>query len=190
MTGLQEKAQELAGNHRRFDSFAWFERPADDENWTLVYTHHRDSDLLDESNAEVIARELEPFIESGDVVPENHSHWAVGWVSGYAIRVYRDGDITEAFRTWTELQERIADYPLLDEEDHSRREFDSAIEAIGQEGRRHVSDDAPEDWAFQVWEWLWNCNQRELENRDGHGAYPSEEAIIEALDDLGFLAEE
>lgn len=190
MTALEERAAGAAGNHRTFESFAWFERPDDSENWTLVYTEHRDSDLLDKSNAEAIARTLEPFVESGDVVPENHSHWAVGWISGYAIRVYRDGEITEAFRTWTDLQERLADYPLLDEEDHSRREFEAAIEAIEQQGRRYVVDDAPEDWAFQVFEWLWNSNQRELENRDGRGAYPSEESIIEALDDLGYLAEE
>ena len=41
---------------------------------------------------------------------EHHNHWAVGWVDGYAIRVYRDGKITEAFRTWHDLQARMNDY--------------------------------------------------------------------------------
>ena len=45
---------------------------------------------------------MEPFTERDDpdVVMESHSHWAVGHVDGFSIRVYRDGEITEAFRTY------------------------------------------------------------------------------------------
>ena len=59
-------------------------------NWSIVYTHNRDSGLLDQCNAEVIAESLKPFSEAEDpdVVFESHSHWAVGHVDGFSIRVY------------------------------------------------------------------------------------------------------
>ena len=34
---------------------------------------------------------------------ESHNHWAVGHVDGFCIRVYRDGEITEAFKTYHDL---------------------------------------------------------------------------------------
>src|SRR5262245_41147296 len=128
---VEGAAKEMAGNHQRFDSFAWHDRPADDDKWTIVYTRNRDSRLLEESNAEAIDRELGPLFKSGDIVPEHHGHWACGWIDGYAIRVYDDtGAITPAFRRWCELCEQLADYPVLDEEDYSRREYEATLENI------------------------------------------------------------
>ena len=89
----------------------------DPDNWAIVYTHNRDSGLLAQSNAAVIADALRPFseTENPDVVFESHSHWAVGHVDGFSIRVYRDGEITDAFRTYHGLMERLDAYPILDE---------------------------------------------------------------------------
>lgn len=185
---IEAAAQQLAGNHRHFDSFAWFDRPDDSDNWTVVYTCNRDSSLLEQSNAEAIAAELQCFIDSGDVVAEHHGHFAVGWIDGFAIRVFNAaGQVTEAFRVWCRLQERLSDYPVLDEEDFSRREYKAAVTAIEQEGSSLVQDEAPEDWAEQVFSWLSHNDPRQLENRDGTGAYPSKESIEEALTDLELL---
>ena len=204
-------AKEMAGNHRHFDSFAWHDRPDESEIWAVIYTHQRDSGLLDQSNADAIAKELEPFTEgdSPDVVSERHSHWAVGWVEGYAIRVYRqehipsdgfaDGgefyseeeclEITDAFKAYCALQASLQDYPVLDEEDYSRREYEATIENIQSEGRRHVKSEAPKDWASQVFSWISDREEysRELENRDGQGGYPNKETIRLALRDLALL---
>ena len=64
---------------------------------------------------------MEPFTEGDDpdVVFESHSHWAVGHVDGMSLRVVKSGQITEAFRQYHELASKLADYPLLDEEDYS-----------------------------------------------------------------------
>ena len=53
---LNDAAHAAAGNWQRFDCFAWFrqselKRPDD---WSVIYTHNRDSGLLDQSNAAVI----------------------------------------------------------------------------------------------------------------------------------------
>jgi hypothetical protein len=185
---IEGAAEQLAGNHRRFESFGWHERPDDDENWCIVYVSNRDSGLLDQSNADAIGKLMEPFLDGDDVRSESHGHWACGYVDGYSIRVYRpDGTITEAFRAWCGIQERQADYPVLDEEDYSRREYEATLENIRDAGRRYVSDDAPEDWECEAFSWFWDNNQRAVENRDDTGGYPSEIEIRECLSDLGWL---
>jgi hypothetical protein len=190
MPGLnvQEMARDAAGNHERFDSFSWHSPPDDAENWTIVYVRSRDSGLLEQSNSDAIEKELQPFIDAGDVLPEHHGHWAVGWVDGFAIRVWDDdGEVTEAFQAWCYLQERLGTYPVLDETDYSNREYDATLENIESEGQRHIRDDAPDDWPSRVFSWLWDHAQRELENRDDQGASPSWEAVREALIELDFL---
>src|ERR1700683_153047 len=116
---LQDAAREAAGNWRSFDCFVWHRRNelSDPDNWDIFYTHHRDSGLLDQSNAVVIENALEAFTEGDDpdVVFESHSHWAVGHVDGFSLRVFRDGEITEAFKAYHALAVAMADYPILDE---------------------------------------------------------------------------
>lgn len=188
---LEDAAKELAGNWRTFPDFAWhrkydLESP---EDWGLIYTHNRDSDLLDLSNSGVIAEALQPFTEGDDpdVVFESHRHWAVGHIDGFSIRVFRGGEITEAFRTYHELSLRLADYPVLDEEDYSTREYDATLEnitdAAWRVGRAY---DLPEDWESDVYSWLSDNDDEEIENRDDRGGYPSEEALLRAFDALGY----
>jgi len=188
---LESAAREAAGNWQGFDSFWWHRsnEVEDADIWTLVYTNHRDSDLLDESNAEAISEAMEPFLdqEPCDVMEEHHDHWAVGWVDGYAIRVYRDGQITEAFRTWHDLQARMNDYPLLNEEDYSSREYEATLSNITDAAWRVKRDyDLPEDWEREVFSWLWDHEQREIENTDDRGGYPSEDSLRQAFDALGY----
>ena len=113
---LEDAAREAAGNWRSWTCFVWDrEREIDDpENWSIVYTHNGTRGLLDQSNADVIANALEALqrrATNPDVVFESHSHWAVGHVDGFSIRVYRDGEITDAFRTYHDLMERLAELP-------------------------------------------------------------------------------
>ena len=102
---LEDAAKEAAGNWQSWTCFVWDrERDLDEpDNWAIFYTHNRDSGLLDQSNADAIAEAMEPFTDGDDpdVVMESHSHWAVGHVDGFSIRVYRDGEITEPSRPIT-----------------------------------------------------------------------------------------
>jgi hypothetical protein len=128
LTGAADLA---AGNWKRFEDFAWHHPPevVDLDSWALIYTHNRDSDILARCNAVDISEALAPFAEAEepDVVFETHSHWACGHVDGFAIRVRRpNGDITEAFQTYHALAERLADYPVLDEERLSRMEAEES----------------------------------------------------------------
>lgn len=189
---LEEAAQKAAGNWQHFDSFVWFrDREIDDaDEWAVIYTHNRDSGLLDQSNASFIAKALDPFTEGddADVVFESHSHWAVGHVDGFSIRVFhRNGEITEAFTKYHELAERMADSPTLDESDYSNREYEATIANIQEAAWRLKNEfDLPEGWVGQVYDWLSDHRPNEIDNRDDQGGYPKEDALRAAFEALNF----
>ncbi len=126
----EDYAKKLANNHAKFQSFDWNHdaQPDDKHLWAIVYTSNRDSGCLDQSNEAQILKALKPFTgwhKDGETVETlSHSHWAVGHVDGFMIRVYEaDGTtITPAFLVYSELLCSLADYPILNEEDHSERE--------------------------------------------------------------------
>lgn len=186
LSDLDVAAQRAVGNWREFGSFCWFDRPVDADDFAIVYTHNRDSGLLDQSNAAVIAKEMEPFVESGDVRSESHSHWACGWVAGFAIRVFHHGKVTPAFAKCHELKERLDDYPVLDECGYSNLEYDAAVENIGNAGYRIPREfDVPDDWAEQVYSWLLDHSYH-CENTDDQGYWPSDDELAAAVERLGF----
>lgn len=187
---LEEAAQSIVGNWKRFQCFIWFRDDiADADNWAILYTHNRDSGLLDLSNAGVIANALEPFTEGDnpDVVMESHNHWAVGHVDGFSIRVFRDGQITDAFRKYHELAEAMANYPILDEEGYSHDEYEATVSNIADAAWRLKDDfELPDDWQYEVYGWLSDNDPGEIENPDDQGGYPSEESLQAAFIALGF----
>ncbi len=188
---LEDAAKQLAGNWQTFESFCWFRESeiADPDNWAIIYTHNRDSGLLDQSNADAIAEAMEPFTEGddADVVFESHDHWAVGHVDGFSIRVYRDGEITEAFKTYHDLMEQMDGYPVLNEEDYCNRELEATLENISDAAwRLKGAFDLKDGWESEVFSWFWDHRQSAVENRDDQGGYPEEDDLRTAFDALGY----
>ena len=188
---LEQAATEAAGNWHDFSCFVWFRRNEieDPENWSVIYTHHRDSGLLDQSNASIIDKAMEPFTDGDDpdVVIESHSHWAVGHVDGFSIRVFRNGKVTEAFRKYHELAEALAEYPILDESDYSEREVEATFENLTDAAWRLKDDfDLPDDWEGEVYDWLSNNRSHGIENIDDRGGYPDEPDLQDAFASLGY----
>src|SRR5262249_8947818 len=152
------------------------------EDWAIFYTHNRDSGLLDQSNAEVIAEALKPFAdaEDPDVVFESHSHWAVGHVDGFSVRVFHDGEITLAFRRYHELTTSLDEYSILDEDDYSQREYEATLENIPLAAWRLEDQyDLPADWVSQVFDWFTENDSAAIENSDDQGGWPTEEQLGE-----------
>jgi hypothetical protein len=192
---LEDAAKHAAGNWKDFTCFIWDRdrELVDAEQWAIVYTQNRDSGLLDQSNADFITGELERFSDGDDpdVVFEVHDHWACGWVCGFSVRVFRHAQITEAFRVYHELAQRLADYPILDETDYSDREFSATLENIPLAALGLARDySLPEGWVEQVYDWLSDNRSGELENVDDQGGWPSEESLTEAFEELGFERKE
>lgn len=166
-----KKCNELKGNWTKFDSFSWDYEIDDPENWCIVYTNNRDSGLLTQSNSSAIEKIMTPFLEGNDCNEEQHNHWAVGWVDGYSIRVFDSfNNPTPAILQWIEIQERLEDYPLLDEDDYSQREYDAMIENL--ESQSYIADiDLPGDWINKVLDYCEENHQDMLENSDDTGAW-------------------
>jgi hypothetical protein len=188
---LEDAAKQLAGNWQRFESFAWFrESEIDDpDNWAIIYTHNRDSGLLDQSNADAVTEALKAFSETddADVVLESHNHWSVGHVDGFSIRVYRDGEITEAFKTYHDLMEQMDGYPVLNEEEYSNREYEATLENITDAAWRVKHEyTLTEGWESDVYSWLSDNRPSAVENRDDQGGYPEEDDLRAAFDALGY----
>lgn len=106
---------------------------------------------------------------------------------GSAFRVFRDGQITDAFRKYHELAESESQYPILDETDYSNREYEATVENIADAAWRLKDDfELPEDWQYEVYGWLSDNDPGEIENRDDQGGYPCEESLQKAFHALGF----
>jgi len=186
---IEEAANESAGNWRTFDCFVWWrEQEMDDaDDWMIHYSHHRDSGLLDQSNAQQIREALAPFTDGDDpyVVKESHSHRAVGHIDGFSLRVFRNGKITEAFRTFHKLMESLAAYPILNEEDFSNREYEATVENIVDAAWRLRDEyDLPENWQYEVHGWLSDNECHEIESTSDQGGYPSEDSLRRAMNAL------
>ena len=153
----------------------------------IWYTSHRDAGLLAQSNEQAINKRLEPFTEGDDpdLVFESHSHWAVGHVDGFSLRVFKpDGSITPAFEEFCRIKEELEGYPVLDESDYSDREFEATLENYREELWR-LRDQLPEGWEAEVYSWFGDNGQdRFTENRDDQGGWAPKEKIVEALEAL------
>jgi len=119
----------LADAMKRPDNFAYF--GGDDRmfvTWTLgPVIEHRDSNVLDRSNAVALYR----FLRSDPSLAEEYtieraSHWAVGWVEHLSFHAYDSDDdktkrptriarILAAWFTYLDEQHPVADEDLLSE---------------------------------------------------------------------------
>ncbi len=178
-------AREIAGNWKQFQSFGWSSKPEyHPEDYAILYLTTRDSGLTSVSNAHAVLTALEDI---DNWHKESHSHWAYGHIDGIVVRcVTSDGSPTEAFRILHGLAMAMADYPLLDENDYSDREYEATCEAIAEVGRSLVSDTAPDSWPSDCYSWFSDHNQSAIESSDDHGGYPTKDQMSDALEALGY----
>ena len=103
-------------------------------------THHRDSDLLTESNWAAQWAILEPLRadvptdpdEDGSPVVCRERNPFTGW--GEFVAIHRDN--VAALRAADEIARRLESYPILDEEDFSRREWEDYEKGWADYGQR------------------------------------------------------
>ena len=81
----------------------------------------RDSDCLEQSNFRSALAMLGG--EGNDVAIEREGHWACGWVEHLLVRAK-----SPAAATAEDILSRLADYPILNEDDHSQLEWEECAE--------------------------------------------------------------
>lgn len=91
------------------------------KEWAVLLTRNRDSHDLEESNFETALQLLGYGDDNKDVQVERFGHWACGWWEALCVKIG-----TTSYTTAMEIQERLDNYPVLDEEDFTRRELDHA----------------------------------------------------------------
>lgn len=176
-----------AGNWHDLESFCWFDRPDDSDDFCIYHLNHRDSGLLVQSNADAIRQALEPF--ENDVRLETFSHWAVGWIDAVAVRVVgHDSKETRSYRILCETIDRLSEYPILDESDYSEREYEATLENI-EDSFYQVSGEVdreklPEEWACSASSWFWDHDQSAVENTDDQGGYPNGDQLLACITSL------
>ena len=114
-----QKLTDVMANPSGFDSMKNYAGEIPAENWCVVMTRNRDSDILTESNWESALEMLGG--ESDSVQIFRFGHWACGWWEALCVL-----ENSPAQRIGEEIEERIESYPVLDEDDFSRREMDEA----------------------------------------------------------------
>ena len=190
-TDVEAAGKALAGAWRDIPCFCWHRGCdlQDADSWMLWYSSSRDAGLLEQSNEKVFNERLRPFSEGDDpdLVFERHSHWAVGYLDGFSIRVYQqDGTITPAFEQFCSIKDALENYPVLDEADYSEREWRETLDNYRNEMWREK--DLPEGWDSEVYGWFSDhCLDQFTENKDDQGGFAPREKIVEALQALGLM---
>jgi len=188
---LRDLAEDLVGNWRKWDSFAWFDDREDREEYCIVYTHNRDSGLIDQSNHRCMVEELKPFLEEDnpDIEIQRHNHFLVGWVEGFVIKVYQDsGELTPAFAKCAEMLLAIEEHPILNEDDHSSLQCEVEWENFERQAKYvagNFNEDLTEDLMSAAYDWLKENHENEFEDTDDKGAWIGGDLMREAFLAIG-----
>jgi hypothetical protein len=146
----------------------------------------RDSGPLSRSNFEVALRELGG--ESETVEVHRFGHWGPGWYEIIIVDPSRESEVED-------LERALSRYPVLDDEDHSRREFDDAVKTwrncwVNRDFARAIIS------RLEEWPGQYECCERALDSldlfseymdradvpyeQDSTGAYFPESSILQA----------
>lgn len=173
--------------------------PAMFDTWSLgPVIRHRDSGLLDQSNAEALEAHLKSDASlDADWRISGCSHWAVGWVDHLSFRVVEDDRATptriaRVLKAWFDA---LDDYPVADEDDYSKREYEALLEnferALDWSNLTLNAKGQEIDWVSAFMDWAGETGHECcIENIDDQGAYPCDGHLEEGLRTLGLLVEE
>jgi len=168
-----------AGNWQHFENYLvpLSALPENPEDWAVAYTMHRDSRLLERSNAYVINQEMQRFLseDPNQIRTWTDNHWAVGWITGYIIRVG-----STAYKKYCEMLDQKEQHIVLDEDHYMKIEYEQTIQNI-QEQISFIFDEDCGVAAEEVQRWLDEEVPWELESLDDMGGCPSEESIVKAV---------
>jgi len=156
------------------------------QGWAQVAGRHRDSDLLDISNWETMLTHYnENYEVNEDFRVEGSSHWLVGWSDCLLVRAlqcncldwekadfmydpqidkwqcqtcFKYGEVRPIFADALAFQERMNNYPVLDEEDWSRREHEEFME--------YIEGEVGEEYTEACVSFLYECNYSRVEDID------------------------
>lgn len=163
----------------------------DRDEWIIApVTHHRDSDLLTESNWKAQLDAIGGEGNSREILRFNH--FAVGWIEILIVNPRsRYAAIAE------DLAERLESYPILNEEEFSAREYDCYLESWNDYGADEFISKLESDFELEpaTVDFLDDCDNEDLRqlfesvNKSG-GHYHAESSGVSINIDTGDLTRE
>lgn len=155
----------------------------DQRHWRVApVCQTRDSGPLDQSNYAAALAAIEEVDPEGEHHEEHRfGHWGPGWFEIIIVR-----PCTPAAIVAKQLELALQDYPLLDEEDHSAREWELTLEGIPLYIEGQLIDDLPEDWVSQLHSEMDYCEVYE----DGSLGFPQDQDPTTLAEAKGWLEPE
>lgn len=101
------------------------------DDYYILYSHNRDSNLIEESNYETIKESLKN--DKINFIEIVSSHFLVGWIE--QIGIHEDDLI--GIEKANDILVSLEGYPIFDEEDFSKRQYEKALE-IEQEIKKDL----------------------------------------------------
>lgn len=169
VTEMQEEVGEVSyGLMDKLDScrkaVEELEKLEDRNNWLVVPVGRtRDSGTLAESNFEAALGILGGESESCEV--HRFGHWGPGWFEIIIVRPDRANEVHD-------IESRLEDYPVLDEEDMSRREWDAMLGDWDSYGRSDFEEE------------VLSCLESEASSLDGETDLEKELRIMHERNDF------
>jgi len=168
-TNLPKLIDEL-GSPSAFDSWSNYmgEKPSD--TLYCVLGRNRDSSMLTNSNWDCAVQMFQESELPYDIT--RVGHWLCGWIEYLSV----DINDKEAFKMGEEIEASLANYPCLDEEDYSRREYEDLLQLIELE----YDDDFNVGEDFDDWDDIaFYLNENGYYH--GEGCYPTSAEIQKAM---------
>lgn len=154
------------------------------DTWGIVYSYAPNvATLLDDSNWESMLHELDQIDpDSENYTIERFNSWITPTENLMIRLITDDGIPTEEAKLAYELLTRLDNYPVLDEDDYSAKEYGAELECIRDYVRYSDLDveSLPENYIGLIWEAL---SDNGFYSEDG---YYSEDDIESAIADLGW----
>ena len=176
------RAEQVVEDTRQISDFAYYGDLPLGETWGFTISTHRDANVLERSNWEVISEDmLKRFPQSVETV--SCSHWAVGWVEHLAVRMLTTrGKTTKAGEAILEWREALADYPVASDSHYSQMEYDEALENLEW---RCSPDNPPDDWKEKLFGEL---HDRNIYYEEDY-FQATDAQLNEVMTDLGWMEE-
>jgi hypothetical protein len=161
------------------------------------FSVNRDSDALERSNYRRISEDLMAEFPR-EFRDERMNHWAVGWIDHLLVHVVdRQGHVTAAFRKAMEIQDKLDDYPVYDENDFSAIEYEESLQSLAHSWRFDADTDLrlavegeypPSVAGDEILKDLIEALEiAQIQWGEGYGRYPTEEewerAVLERWPD-------
>jgi len=152
------------------------------EGYYVILSRNRDSGTLENSNFEKALELLGGEDADAGVIVASSGHWAVGWIEELLV----SKNAPEKVAIAETIEESLDKYPLLDEEDWSRREYEEMSELTNDvvlDILRDIENKYDADTSIFPTEKKEKLHQIVFDNIDGHGGqhFDEDELFKEAL---------